>query len=200
MTRLHAAGDMRGTLELNSRANVMIATLLFPLLAFSFVFAEEIVAVVYTAQYLEAAPVMRVYALGLVCMAVEIGSLTLILREGAFAMKVGVFVLAGSVALSWYAGRHFGLAGAAVGSVAAIFVDRFLMLRRIAAHSGVPVAKLQDWRGLGIAFAFAVGAALLAWLAVRLYLTDKQVFVRLAAGAAIIGTAYFLPLWRRAQA
>ena len=66
MSRLQAAGDVRGMMKMNSRANVMVGTLLYPLLAFAFVFAEEIVTLVYTAAYVEAAPVMRVYIVGMV--------------------------------------------------------------------------------------------------------------------------------------
>ena len=65
MSRMQAAGDVRGMLELNSRANVMVGTLLYPLLAFAFAFADELVTLVYTAAYLEAAPVMRVYIVGM---------------------------------------------------------------------------------------------------------------------------------------
>jgi O-antigen/teichoic acid export membrane protein len=61
MSRLQAAGDARGMLELNSRANVMFGTLLYPILAFAFVFAEDIVTEIYTSTYVEAAPVMRLY-------------------------------------------------------------------------------------------------------------------------------------------
>ena len=73
MSRLQAAGDVHGMMEMNSRANVIVGTLLFPLLAFAFVFAGEIVTVVYTAAYVEAVPAMRIYVLGMLAMVVEIG-------------------------------------------------------------------------------------------------------------------------------
>ena len=53
MSRLSAAGDVRGMLELNSRGNVLVSTLLYPALAFVFAFAEDLVTLVYTAAYLE---------------------------------------------------------------------------------------------------------------------------------------------------
>ena len=39
-------------LDLNSRANIMVATIVYPLLAFAFAFAEDLVTLVYTATYL----------------------------------------------------------------------------------------------------------------------------------------------------
>ena len=87
MSRLQAAGNVRGMLEMNSRGNVMVGKLLYPGLAFVFVFAPELVTMVYTASYSEAAPVMRVYILGMVASVVEMGSLVMLLRQGTYAVR-----------------------------------------------------------------------------------------------------------------
>jgi len=139
MSRLQAAGDVRGMLELNSRGNVLVGTLLYPVLAFSFAFAEEIVTVVYTAAYLEAAPVMRVYIAGIAIMVVEISSVLLMLRQGNFALGIHAVALAVSVAVSWTLAGLVGLAGAAAGSVVAALLDRVVSLRRISVQVGIPV-------------------------------------------------------------
>jgi len=55
ISRLEAAGDIRGMLELNSRGSVLVATLVYPLLAFAFVFSAEIVTIIYTPAYVAAA-------------------------------------------------------------------------------------------------------------------------------------------------
>jgi O-antigen/teichoic acid export membrane protein len=197
MSRLQAGGDVRGMLELNSRGNVMVGTLLYPLLAFVFAFAEEIVSVVYTAAYLEAAPVMRVYIAGIAVLAVEVGSVVLLLRQGAFSLAVNSALLALSVALSWALAGWVGLAGAAGGSVIAVVLDRTLTLRRISAQVGIPVRKLQDWRGLAIALGYAVVSAALIRAAVDLAL-DGPALARLAAGAGGLALAYapILLRWR----
>ena len=97
MSRMHAAGDVRAMMTMNSRANVMVGTVLYPLLALAFVFAEEIVTLVYTAAYLEAAAVMRVYIAGMLAMVVEVGSIVLLLRQGPFALRITALALAVSV-------------------------------------------------------------------------------------------------------
>ena len=65
-----------------------------------FVYADDIVTVVYTAAYLEAVPVMRVYALGMVLLTVEVGSLLLLMRQGPYAIAVNGLALALSAAAS----------------------------------------------------------------------------------------------------
>jgi O-antigen/teichoic acid export membrane protein len=195
MSRLEAAGDIAAMMRLNSRGNVLVGTLLYPVLAFVFAFAEEIVTVVFTARYLEAAPVMRVYLVAMAVLVLEVGSVLLILKQGRMALGVNATALAVSVATSWAAASMLGLPGAAAGSVLAVCLDRTLMLRRISARVGIPVRELQDWRGLALALAYAVVSAALIRVAVDLAV-EEGALARLAAGAAGLALAYLPLAWR----
>jgi O-antigen/teichoic acid export membrane protein len=195
VSRMQAAGDVRGMMAMNSRANAMVGTVLYPLLATAFAFAEDIISLVYTAAYVQAAPVMRVYIVGMVAMVIEVGSITLLLRQGAFALRITALCLGVSVALSWTAAHWFGLAGAAAGSVVALYLDRTLLLRRIARLTGIALRDLQKWRELAVLLAAAAGCGLLAWFLVNQFLGGAAHLVRLAAGATVLFLAY-VPLWR----
>lgn len=190
MSRLEASGNEHGMLEMNKRANVMVGTFLYPLLAFAFVFAEDIITVVYTAAYLEAAPVMRVYVAGMAVLVIEVASVLLLLRQGRYALVMSAGTLVLSVAASWLAAQRFGLAGAAAGSVLALYVDRVLTLRRLSRLSGLTVGQLQDWAGLFRAVALAALGGVLAWLVVGHALAGSSPLTRLVAGAALVGLAY----------
>lgn len=192
MSRLQAAGDLPGMLELNSRANVMVAALACPLAAFAFVFAEEVVTIVYTAAYIDAAPVMRIYVVGLMALIVELASITFLLRRGPFVMGVNLIALVCAVPISWIAAQHFGLAGAAAGSVIMIYLDRIVTLRYITRLTGVPLRRLQDWRTLGTFTLFAALAATLTWWTVCHYFIVSGPFARIAAGTAIMAATYGL--------
>ncbi|MBV8032485.1 MAG: oligosaccharide flippase family protein [Betaproteobacteria bacterium] len=194
MSRLQAAGDARGMAELNSRANVMVGTLLYPMLAFCFLFAHEIVTVVYTSAYLEAVGPMRLYTLAFAAMVVEVGSIILLLEEGRFALRVNMLAIAVSLLGSLAGALHIGLTGAAAGSVAAIYLDRMLTLRRISRRTGIPVRRLQDWRGLGAALVYGAVAALAAWLVVQAYAEEAPALVRLVIGGAVLSASYGLAL------
>ena len=190
MSRLHASGDVRAVMAMNSRANAMVATILCPLLALAFAFAEEIVTIVYTAAYLEAAPVMRVYIIGMAALVVEVGSVVLLLREGGYALRITALALVVSVALSFGAAHAFGLPGAAAGSVAAIYLDRTLLLRRIALLTGIAPRELQHWGRLARTLAEAAACGLVAWLAAHYFLGEAQPLARLALGTALLGASY----------
>jgi O-antigen/teichoic acid export membrane protein len=183
-------------MEMNARANAMVGMLLFPLLGFMFAFAEDLVSLVYTASYVDAAPVMRVYILGMLALVVELSSVLQLLRQGMFSLGMNVIVLALAVPLSWFGGLELGLSGAAAGSVCALYVDRILVLQRIAANSGVPVREQQHWASLGRHLLWTVVAALAAWLAVHTLFDGAPLIARLAIGATVLVAIYGATNWR----
>jgi O-antigen/teichoic acid export membrane protein len=197
MSRLEAAGDMPAAMEMNARANEMVGWALYPFLAFAFVFAEDLVSLVYTAAYVDAAPVMRVYIAGMLVLVVELSSLLQLLRQGVFNAVLNAAMLGVSVAVSWSAGAQLGLAGAAAGSVLALFVDRTLTLRRIARLTGVPARRQQRWSHLAKLLASSAAAAALAWAAAHFFMGEEKALFRLLAGALIIGGVYAAATWRR---
>lgn len=190
MSRLESAGDILGMLELNSRANIVVGALVCPLLAFAFVFAEELVTLVYTGTYADAAPVMRVYIMGLAALVIELSSITMLLRQAPFVMWLNLVALVVAVALDWLFALRFGLAGAAAGSVTVIYLDRIATLRHLARHTGVPLRRLQDWRTLGLWMLFALVAAALAWGLVGRYFAASGPLARLIAGGTLLALVY----------
>jgi O-antigen/teichoic acid export membrane protein len=194
MSRMQAGGDLRGMLEMNARANVMVASALFPVLAFAFAFAEDLIAFVYTEAYVEGAAAMRVYIAGMAALVVEVGSVVLLLRQGAFAMRLGALCLVVSVAVSWLGASHVGLAGAAAGSVLAVYLDRVVMLRRISRMTGLSVRRMQEWGWLSGSLVLAAAAAGAAWTAAG-QLDEQQAFPRLLLGSAVVALVYGVPAW-----
>jgi O-antigen/teichoic acid export membrane protein len=193
MSRMEAAGDVGGMMEMNRRANALVGLALFPILAAAFAFADEAVTIVYTASYLEAAPVMRLYVVGMAVMVIEVGSVILLLQQGPFAVKVYAAALAVSVAASVAAASVFGLTGAAAGSVLAIFLDRAATLRRVSRLTGIAFAQLQDWRGLAWSLGTASLAGALAWAVAP----QGHALLRVVIGTAVLAAAYAAMNYRK---
>jgi O-antigen/teichoic acid export membrane protein len=189
LSRLEAAGDNGAMLALSSRASVMVATLAYPLLAFAFVFGGEIVTVIYTSAYVDAVQVMRIYILGLIALVIEPATIMLLLRQGAFSMRVGVLALLLSVVVSFAGARLFGLAGAAAGSVTAIYFEHLATLWRISKRTGIPLRRVQDWRSLALLLLCAALAGLVAWGAVS-SLGALGTAAGAVAGGVLLGAAY----------
>ena len=188
MSRLQSNGDLKAMLALNSRANAMVALLVYPLLAFAFVFAEQVITLVYTRTYLDAVPVLRLYIVGLVAFVVELVSLLFVLQQGKFAARVNGMVLFLALPMSYFGAMHWGLVGAAMGSIAAIYAERVLSLTRLAELTSTPISKLQDWATLAGILAAAILAALVAGVA--LHFTEWSSFATLLAGGSIVAVVY----------
>ena len=196
MSRLQSAGDIPAMLALNNRANGMVALLAYPLLAFAFVFAEDIIALIFTRTYLDAAPVMRLYVVGLVAFVVEIVSILFVLKEGPYAARVNAIVLVVALPLSLYGAMEWGLMGAAAGSVAAVYIERILSLARISRLTNTRFSKLQDWLMLGSILGAAAAAALIALLAGAWAGAEHwSTFARLVFGSVVVAISYPLALF-----
>ena len=187
MSRLDAADNFAGAVRLNGSANVMVSMLAYPMLTFAFVFAEDLISLVFTSSYVAAAPAMRIYSLGMLILLVELSSLTLLHRDGAFALRINVLLVLASLGLSWLAAQKFGLAGAAVGSTVSLYLDRWLTLRRIAQRSGIPVRQLQDWPKLGRMLGAVTAAGAMAWLIGCVAPVDGTASRLLLGGVLLVG-------------
>ena len=190
MSRHQANGDIHAMLELNSQANVTVAVLVCPIFAFAFVFAADIVSFVYTPAYVQAAPVMQVYIIGLSALVVELSTVTMLLRLAPFVTGVNLVALILSAPLSWLCARHFGLAGAAVGSVAVIYLDRLVIVWRISRLTRIAMSRLQDWRVLARLMIFAVFSGLFAWAVVSRHFAASIPLVRMLVGGLCLLAMY----------
>jgi O-antigen/teichoic acid export membrane protein len=197
MSRLQAEGDFKAMLALNSRANAMVALLVFPMLAFAFVFAKPMITLIYTDQYIDAVPVLRIYSIGLVAYVVELVSILFVLNQGAYAARVNAMALAVALPLSYFGATHYGLMGAAIGGVAAVYTERVVSLMRISKLTQTPIAQLQDWTTLAGMLAAATLAAIAAGTA--LSWTHLSPLATLAAGGAILAVVYPVALYLTGQ-
>ena len=192
MSRHEAAGDFGSMLALNSRANAMVGLLVFPMLLFGFVFATPLISLIYTHQYLDAVPVLRVYTIGLIAYVVELTSILFVLKQGPYCAKVMAMALAIALPISYFGATHFGLPGAAMGTVTAVYAERWISLARISKLTNVRVSRLQDWGTLvgllaAAGLAAAVAGTALSWQGLRPIET-------LALGGAIMAIAYPIAL------
>ena len=195
MSELHAGGDATAMLDLNNRANVALALVLFPLLTFAFAFSDSLISLIYTATYIRGGDVMRVYVVGMIAMSVEVNHVMMLLQEGRFTTRINLITLCISVATSFACAKLFGVAGAAVGSVLAVYIERLSSLRRIGARLSLPLSALQNWSALGRILLSAVMATTVAWSMVAVVPANLPLVVRMGLTGGILTGAYLLMLW-----
>jgi hypothetical protein len=119
------------------------------------------------------------------------------MKQGPFAAWVNGLVLALALPLSYFGAITWGLPGAALGSVIALYSERAVSLSRLARLSDTPVLKLQDWSTLlGILMAAALSASVAGLL---LDMVSLNPFAELAGGALVVAVLYPLALFLTGQ-
>lgn len=162
MNARHHDGDILGAVEINRDANTLTAALLFPVLAFLFVFAEEVIALIYTDLYVSGAQPMRIYLLGLVGQAFVVNNLLITLAQGGFQMRLNGLFLPIAIILSFAGAHMFGLMGAALGSAITQWGSHMISIRHVSRISRIEIFRLLDLRAL---LQFSVCASVAGFLA-----------------------------------
>ncbi len=195
MSKHQADGDVASMLDINSRANVALALFIFPMLALAFAFANSLISLIYTQAYAQGGDVMRVYVLGMLALSVELNNIMLLLKEGRFAKRINFVTLCICIIGSLVFAHLFGLAGAAVGSVLAVYVERILTLRRMSKCLMLPLSALQDWVALGKILFSAAVAALMSWALVPMIIpATLPLLLRLGVDGIVLTLFYLTSL------
>jgi O-antigen/teichoic acid export membrane protein len=193
LSRLQAEHDEAGMLRLNQRANIASAVVLLPTLVLFAVLADHIVTVVYTARYAQAAVIIRINALALAGVAVEVTTVTIALNQGRYLLRSDVFLLLLGIASGVLGASLLGIPGAALGNVVTLAAGNAYGFWRVAHVTGVPVRQLQQWALLLRILLAALCAGAATLLLDRANLLDAPLAEALLLGAAF-APAYALML------
>lgn len=162
MNVLHTRGDIAGIVELVRRSNLLTAAVLWPLAGWLWVCAPQLVELLYTEAYLDAAPVMRIYLIAVAFTAVAAGHLLALVARGEAAVFINAAMLLMSVAGGVLGVTTIGPPGAAVGSTIALILGESIALRIVAGELRASAAALLDVVSLArvaAPVALAMGAA-----------------------------------------
>ena len=125
--------------------------------------SRELVELVYTAQYLEALPVMRVYLVGIAISSLSVSYALPSINKGAFAVKNNAICLVLSSFFSVALCLWLGPVGAATGSVLTLLVSEVWSMRVVAAALDSTMFKLLPvpmiaWVSCATALCFYIAA------------------------------------------
>jgi O-antigen/teichoic acid export membrane protein len=187
LNKAASSGDDERIRHLLTQSNALTAMLLVPVAGLFWVCAPQLVQIVYTHAYLDAAPVMQVYLLGMMINGFAIGHVLPVLEKGRFATLNHAVSLVLSLLFSLLGVHFLGLPGAALGSVGTMAFSELWSARVVAAHLKLSVARLLSWHALWPTLAATILAlgvvhfacAHLAWLALPLLLLKGFAYVGL---------------------
>lgn len=144
----HAIGDLPEIARLIAKSNGATAMLLIPIAGGLFATAPELIRLVYTSRYQDAAPIMQVYLVGMMMNAFAVGHVLPAIEKGRFAVLNNGCCLIISVALSIIGVHRWGPIGAAFGSVFAFSISELWSVHVVAHSLGMRMHQLLDWSAL----------------------------------------------------
>lgn len=144
----HARGEFAEIARLIAKTNGATALLLVPLAGGLLATTPELVNIIYTNRYQQAAPIMQVYLIGMMMNAFAVGHVLPALDKGRFAAINNGCCLVVSVLLSIVGVNRWGLIGAAFGSVFTFAISELWALRVVARALGMGAHQLLAWNAL----------------------------------------------------
>ena len=149
LSRMQANDDLAGIKELGRRSNLAVALLLFPSIAFIGLWAEEILAVLFTNRYSGAAPVVRIYLLVMAIESMDIAMILMAMRQGRFLMIVDAIALPVAIGSAFLGAHLFGMIGAAAGGVVGALSAQMIIYPKYGELSETRFGMIQDWSAIG---------------------------------------------------
>lgn len=148
LNHAYALGNVAEVGRLIVMSNGATALLLVPVIGALLVTASELVEIVYTSRYQQAAPIMQVYLIGMMMNAVAVGHVLSALGKGRFAAINSACCLVISVLLSILGIRYWGLTGGAIGSVLTLVLSELWALRVVARTLSIKMHRMVAWNEL----------------------------------------------------
>lgn len=193
LSRSHAEGDIEKLLELSRNSNTHTALILFPLLIWFFIFSPDIIEVIFSSAYRDAAAVMRIFILSYLTQTFEANNLFRIVGGGRFSIYLSLGLLLPAFVVSYWGGATFGFWGVALGALVMTYSGESLKLRYVAQQLALTVTDIVDWSTWLILFVSSLIAGFIAYHTINLFVHDIEwPLLRASLGGGIIAISYFM--------
>jgi O-antigen/teichoic acid export membrane protein len=190
VSRLAAAGDRRAIIPVWLNAARKLALVVVPICALMFVLRYEIITLLFTSAYSEAAPLFGIYLFSALLPMTLTGSPIRAHEEFKFfRLKLHLALLPVTFG-ALYVGIHAaGLIGAVSALVGLQTLEAAIVLTAVGRRLGFVASDLRHLTP-ALKTALAAGAAALAALAVKLPLAQAHTLVKLVLCGAVFGAVY----------
>jgi O-antigen/teichoic acid export membrane protein len=190
VSRLAAAGERRAVIPIWLNATRKLALVVVPSFALMFVLRYEIITLLFTSAYSDAAPIFGIFLLTALLPMTLTASLIRAHEEFKFfRFKLHLALLPVTFG-ALYAGIHAaGLIGAAGAVVVMQMLEAAIVLTAVGRRLGFVANDLSHLRP-ALKTAVAAGAAAFAAFAVKLPLAQAHTLVKLALCGAVFGAVY----------
>ena len=139
------SGETKRVAELSRTGTRKVSLLIFPIFCFLFIYADQIITLLFTHNYIGAVPIFRVYLFVILMKISFCGAIILGSGQTGLILKTSIFTTSLNVCLNFLLVIYLGLIGPAIATV----VSRLL-------HQGLFVIWVKNILGYNISEIFAI--------------------------------------------
>lgn len=153
-------------------------------------FAEEVIGLLYPAEYLPSAPFFRIYSLTF--LTAMLGAGTILRAVGKTQYSLAAYAVSALIGLpsTYFLVRSYGIHGAIWGAVINICLPRFIQMFIEARQADATIANYLDWKSIG--YVLGWGLLLLIPLIVIKLLAHPSVWICIVLSGIYVVLAYLL--------
>jgi O-antigen/teichoic acid export membrane protein len=166
-------------LRLWKRAQMMVAAVIVPAWLLLSYFAEPLIRVAFTAEYVAATPYFQVFMLMMLRQCFQFSTLLRSVEDNASFATSNAVALAINATLIVTLMPHFGLWGPTLGLVVGQYWTGYYLARRVMTRYRIPLAEIYQWRKFALAL-LAAALALATMHGARAWLPDTHLSTALA--------------------
>jgi len=194
LSSLEARNDKAGLAKLNRKATSTVSFVLIPMAMMLWIFADEVITIVYTETYSQAASVMRIYLFGVIPELLTSAVLLRVTGLGGVALKIDLMMLPLVITASYVGIQLMGLSGGALGSVVALYVGHYIAVTRGASKLGLSFIKLYDVKRLMLMFFIALLSGILGQYFVSLIGIETNILYVVVGGLFMMSSYLILTI------
>ncbi|UCH84388.1 MAG: oligosaccharide flippase family protein [Candidatus Latescibacterota bacterium] len=186
MAKHQKKGETGEILALWRRATLKTAIVFFPIFVFLEVSARPFITILFTEDYVDAAPIFMIYLLIFLRSTLDTTTVLMVFKETAFMFKVNLISVLCHIVFCVSMYKAFGWLGVPTATVVANVVQNTVNMVKSARLLETPVYKLMPWGQLALRFLVAATLGTGLYFGYLVYPIDT--FIKLAAaGICFIG-------------
>ena len=149
LARLLGKGEYQESVELWSRSVTLSYVFMSFFVAVLFVFAPQVISILYSDKYLPGVDVFRIFSLVILLRTTYFGIILNSIGKTKFIFYISIASLFLNLALSFLFYKLFGFIGPALASFASIGLVNFLQLKATGKILNIPFRNIFQWKELG---------------------------------------------------
>jgi len=191
-----SAGRHHTAILLWNKVMIQVAAIIFPTFFFLLYFAPELYHIAFTATYVEASPIFRIY-LGILPFRIAAYGIVLqSMQKTRDLIMAGFIAVVSNLVVGYTLYQLIGPAGAACGATLSNILMILYLIRRISNHLRVPLSSLIPLRSLTTLFALAAFSLFVIYLP-RFAHSNELLTVLVGAGSFTVIYCTLLVILRR---